>query len=39
MKKHNLHLSEIKYADVLQVSGYGRHPSKEELMELFPFFD
>ena len=31
--------AEIKYAEPLQVSEYGGQPSKEELMQLFPFFN
>ena len=31
--------SQVKYVEALQVSEYGRRPSKEELKELFPFFN
>jgi len=30
---------EIKYADTLQVSEYGRRPSRDELKKIFPFFE
>ncbi len=29
----------IEYVEALQVSEYERKPGKEELMELFPFFN
>ena len=29
----------IKYAEAFEICEYGRHPSKEEIRKLFPFFD
>lgn len=31
--------SKIKYAEAFELCEYGRQPSKEELLKLFPFFD
>lgn len=30
---------EVKYCEAFEVCEYGKRPSKEELLELFPFFD
>ena len=30
--------SEVKYAEAFELCEYGRQPSRDELMELFPFF-
>jgi N-acetylglucosamine malate deacetylase 1 len=30
--------SEVRYAEAFEICEYGRHPDKEELMQLFPFF-